>query len=1060
MTPTKTDLYHEFVTRLLYADTLQAMRQSVDAIVDFDCVTANVAFDRVETDAERNGWTHTLELSRFVREQMADLLQSAAIPSEVTGPESLLAIAGATPTPIRLLGLLRRHHTMLTPELYERARSQAFATGRHPEPRIVLLMFMVARHLHHRSRIVESLLLWASLCRSAGDYDRAARHLRRAVNEAEPADAHSRFLALGAQAGLFRAMSRYAEAISAFEQCYSLAESDIQGLSIAEALADCCRDAGQAARAVDACTRGLQLAERVQIGDRVGRLLELRGLCHEDLGDYESGRLDYLRAAEIAEQAGDRQAQFTAMNNAAGSLLKRGLARDSYHAFREVLRTVERWGNPIMVASTYNNLGQALLELDHFPEAREQFGKSLALRLNLGHHESEIISFVGLGDAALGMEDHDAARMFYTGAIIPAIESGDPGSLLSVEMRLASIESDSSDDSRRDATESLRTTRDHARGQAAIVLDATATVQIAKLLEQSGEREAALRELDNLLDLIPDGDSVFVRPARIMRARLLTENAEGWQLGFAELRRLLAQLELRLDEARLDARRSEIIGETVMIHEAMLRALALPHAPEQIDDARTRAEFAFDLQEAAKSRSTLSALADAPILAPETVPTELRTSEQMQLRRERTLQDGPGSRGEVARLEELADVRARLKECWGAMRAMAPEYVRFRSAEPYTSREIFAWLDGQAGARIALVSLFSDEDGVVAFVLRQGEPQASMLRVPIGHEELRSTSRRLRRTFNGSPREFPPYPPIRSDAPYRRPLDFLAGISKAFDPMWDLVGEVDLVCVAPHGPLHLLPFHALATGGGFVAERFAVTYTPSLSVLLQLQTQPRRPPAPPRVLAVGVSSADDAHPEFFEGDDALFDGTPWLVSASVGVAGASKQRVLQQLRDCAVLHISCHGYFDERDPLQSGLVLSDGESKAPRDVSTLPFMRRHDFVLTAEELMRAEFAPRLVTLSACSAGLQHVRNRGDELDGFGRALLLAGASSAILGMWNLDQESSREFFRSFYRHLAGGLPKWRAFNAAQREMIASSRESWRHPYHWAPYYLIGEWGRL
>ncbi|HEY0468590.1 MAG TPA: CHAT domain-containing protein, partial [Polyangiaceae bacterium] len=93
-------------------------------------------------------------------------------------------------------------------------------------------------------------------------------------------------------------------------------------------------------------------------------------------------------------------------------------------------------------------------------------------------------------------------------------------------------------------------------------------------------------------------------------------------------------------------------------------------------------------------------------------------------------------------------------------------------------------------------------------------------------------------------------------------------------------------------------------------------------------------------------------------------------------------------------------------------------------------------------------------------GLQHVRNRGDELDGFARAILLAGARSAVLGLWKLDQASSCAFFGAFYRELSRGRELWRALHGAQRELLASPHAAWHHPYHWAPYYLIGDWSPL
>ncbi len=60
-------------------------------------------------------------------------------------------------------------------------------------------------------------------------------------------------------------------------------------------------------------------------------------------------------------------------------------------------------------------------------------------------------------------------------------------------------------------------------------------------------------------------------------------------------------------------------------------------------------------------------------------------------------------------------------------------------------------------------------------------------------------------------------------------------------------------------------------------------------------------------------------------------------------------------------------------------------------------------------------------------------------------------------MWNVDQSSSHELLSKFYRNWSElGLPKWKALQAAQREFIGSGGNL-RHPYHWAPFILIGSW---
>ena len=667
-----------------------------------------------------------------------------------------------------------------------------------------------------------------------------------------------------------------------------------------------------------------------------------------------------------------------------------------------------------------------------------------------------------MAEAAEGLNDDVAALAYYQAASVSAVGSRDWWAFVEIEIRETARALRGAGFDAQEAIASLGSARHVARSRGAGSSSASAAMRIAELYRELGDRAMALKELESGLSDLGDQDTVFGHFLRVSRAQLLTEDAARWHEGISELRLLLAGVERRLNHARLDVRRGEIIGEMVRVYEAIVRAAALAHAPAHLDDGRQTTEFACDLHESAKSRSMLSALAKAPLPAPDTVPDDLRERETRLLQQERSLQAGSAGGSEASRLDQLANVQSQLEACWRDMRASAPSYVRFRSGEPCSFDEVSGWLDRQPDP-VGLLSLFCDAEGTTAFVARRGQVRPAMFRMAIGQEELKSAARQLRRTFNGNPREFPPYPPIRGDAPHRRRLDCLSAASQAFAPVWDALDGVDVVCIAPHGPLHLLPLHALSSDGRFAAERFAVVYTPSLSALLQLESRARPARQSTRALVVGVSSADDGHPELFEDEADLFADTGWPVTHSLGVAGASKTRVTRQLRDHSIVHVSCHGYFDERTPLGSGLVLSNKTSKAPRDLSKLAMPHRQPYLLTAEELMRSGFAPDLVTLSACSAGLQQVRNRGDELEGFSRALLLAGARTAVLGMWNLDQVSSREFFRSFYRHLSADgqrMPKWRALSAAQREMLASSRGAWRHPYHWAPSYLIGDWGSL
>jgi CHAT domain-containing protein len=98
----------------------------------------------------------------------------------------------------------------------------------------------------------------------------------------------------------------------------------------------------------------------------------------------------------------------------------------------------------------------------------------------------------------------------------------------------------------------------------------------------------------------------------------------------------------------------------------------------------------------------------------------------------------------------------------------------------------------------------------------------------------------------------------------------------------------------------------------------------------------------------------------------------------------------------------------------------------------------------------------LVTLSACESGLGRVA-RGDEILGFTRSFLSAGANGVIASLWPVADESTEVLMTRLYRDLTGGIDLMTAMQAAQVEVQKNRR--FAHPFFWAPFNVIGN-GRL
>ena len=78
---------------------------------------------------------------------------------------------------------------------------------------------------------------------------------------------------------------------------------------------------------------------------------------------------------------------------------------------------------------------------------------------------------------------------------------------------------------------------------------------------------------------------------------------------------------------------------------------------------------------------------------------------------------------------------------------------------------------------------------------------------------------------------------------------------------------------------------------------------------------------------------------------------------------------------------------------------------------------------------------------------------GDEILGFARAFLSAGACSLVATLWTVADEETAAIMEAFYRRLLAGTGPSAALRGAQLERVANGD----HPFYWAPFVLLGRW---
>jgi CHAT domain-containing protein len=234
------------------------------------------------------------------------------------------------------------------------------------------------------------------------------------------------------------------------------------------------------------------------------------------------------------------------------------------------------------------------------------------------------------------------------------------------------------------------------------------------------------------------------------------------------------------------------------------------------------------------------------------------------------------------------------------------------------------------------------------------------------------------------------------------------------------------VVFVPHGPLHFLPFHALRTGEEYLCDAYTISYAPSATVFglcqeknvidnrnsLVLGIPDQR--APLILSEVQSVAALLPHSQLFVGDTAT--------------ARVLRERGLET----GVLHVATHGIYRQDNPMFSGIKMGDG-------------------YLNLYDLYQMRLGAKLVTLSGCATGMNFVAD-GDELLGLQRGLFCAGASSLLLSLWDVHDQSTAGLMQEFYKNYIHSDDMAESLRRAMRRL----REQNPHPYFWAPFVLAGK----
>jgi CHAT domain-containing protein len=244
-------------------------------------------------------------------------------------------------------------------------------------------------------------------------------------------------------------------------------------------------------------------------------------------------------------------------------------------------------------------------------------------------------------------------------------------------------------------------------------------------------------------------------------------------------------------------------------------------------------------------------------------------------------------------------------------------------------------------------------------------------------------------------------------------------------PLEGHLHEKHLVFV-PHGALHFLPFHALRAGDGYLCDTHTISYAPSATVFTLCQEKAGKDLRNSLVMGIPDERAPQIRSE-------VKSVAALLPHAELFLGGEATVEVLRQRgTQSNLLHVATHGSYRQDNPMFSSIRMGDG-------------------YLNLYDLYQMRLPSKLVTLSGCATGMNFV-SVGDELLGLQRGLFCAGASSLLLSLWDVHDESTAKLMEAFYKNYMDSDDLPGALQSAMKQL----RDENPHPYFWAPFVLVGK----
>jgi CHAT domain-containing protein len=275
-------------------------------------------------------------------------------------------------------------------------------------------------------------------------------------------------------------------------------------------------------------------------------------------------------------------------------------------------------------------------------------------------------------------------------------------------------------------------------------------------------------------------------------------------------------------------------------------------------------------------------------------------------------------------------------------------------------------------------------------------------------------------------------------------LELIPGLAATF-------GSARHAIVIPHEMLWRVPFEALPTESGYVAEKTSISYAPSATSLVRAPTSEQ----PPATGVLAVVAAPELAPALIdetrrtapgwairtgpvaeqERDAIVHDVAPAQLRVVSGSA-ATEGTVAERAAEADVIHIAAPFRINGASPLFSSILL------APAPAS--------DGVLEAREVINLDLHARATIFSDGAA--MTMLDAADETGVVSWAWRAAGVRAIVLPRWRTEAAGSTAFLAALHARLRAGDAPDAALQAARANLRESRATA--APFFWAGWLVV------